>query len=443
MKKKLMLMCAALLPLASCGLLDDGKDNPPSEGDNFVTVSVSDVRDGYFKLNFECGKGTQTIEYAVCRAVNMKADSVAFKAGDLDGVQRIELSDSTISATVEYDCSEPLDFGPYTVYARAVSSSGEVSAPAKAQVCALTTGVTVEYLSRALIRLKTSQYGDDYVCTCGMITQGDINEVYGGSFDTFMEEATGYAAGYINGDYRTPDGSDMERIVIPEELIGGYFVYGDLYAYFTTTDGVEITGCYMFEVPRPEVDSSVPLPGELSITEFFPVTQQWEDGGITYSMRTEMTMGSNTEYYAQMYTVPDVFNWPEQFREEYPEYYAGMSDEEILKSIIVGDGIYCMGSRFGNFSFEGGATGVYVGSEPDDGYSSFGETLVYLACPINSNFESGKRVPGSSPGGEQCPRTDDALGPCRAVRCGSAHGTFRPFCRFYLKLLLSRCKVRL
>ena len=33
---------------------------------------------------------------------------------------------------------------------------------------------------------------------------------------------------------------------------------------------------------------------------------------------------------------------------------------------------------------------MYVGSEPDDGYSSFGETLVYLACPINSNFESGK-----------------------------------------------------
>ena len=46
MKKKLMLMCAALLPLASCGLLDDGKDNTPSEGDNFVTISVSDVRDG-------------------------------------------------------------------------------------------------------------------------------------------------------------------------------------------------------------------------------------------------------------------------------------------------------------------------------------------------------------------------------------------------------------
>ena len=127
MKKKLMLMCAALLPLASCGLLDDDKNVTPSEGENYVSVSVSDVRDGYFKLNFECGEGTKTIEYAVCRAVNMKTDSVAFKAGDLDGVQRIELSDSVTVATVEYDCSEPLDFGPYTVYARAVSSTGEMN----------------------------------------------------------------------------------------------------------------------------------------------------------------------------------------------------------------------------------------------------------------------------------------------------------------------------
>ena len=380
-------MCAALLPLASCGLLDDGKDNTPSEGDNFVTVSVSDVRDGYFKLNFECGEGTQTIEYAVCRAVNMKTDSVAFKAGELDGVQRIEFLDSATATTVEYDCSEPLDFGPYTVYARAISTSGEVSAPAKAQVCALTTGVTVEYLSRALIRLKTSHHGDDYVCSFGLISQGEADEYHGG-LDGFIEEVINST--WIDENNRTSDGVEMERIVIPEELIGGCFVYGDLYAYFTTTDGVEITGCYMFEVPRPEVDSSVPLPGELSITEFEPVTEQWEDGGITYSMRAEITIGSNTEYYAVIYTVPDVLDWAEQYKEEYPEYYAGLSDEEILKSIIVGDGMYYLGSRFGNFSFEGGVTGVYVGSEPEYGYSSFGETLVYLACPINSNFESGK-----------------------------------------------------
>ena len=142
MKKKFIVMCAAFLPLASCGLLDDDKEITSSGDDNYVSVSVSDVKDGYFKLDFECGEGTQTIEYAVCRAVNMKTDSVAFKAGELDGVQRIELSDSVTVATVEYDCSEPLDFGPYTVYARAVSSTGEVSAPVKAQVCALTTGVT-------------------------------------------------------------------------------------------------------------------------------------------------------------------------------------------------------------------------------------------------------------------------------------------------------------
>ena len=388
-------MCAAFLPLASCGLLDDDKDITPSEGENYVSVSVSDVRDGYFKLDFECGEGTRTIEYAVCRAVNMKTDSVAFKAGELDGVQRIELSDSVTVATVEYDCSEPLDFGPYTVYARAVSSTGEgeVSALVKAQVCALTTGVTVEYLSRAKIVTKTSHHGDDYVCTFGLISQGEISEIYGGSFDTFMEEVTRSAAGYIDGDYRPSHGAVAEKALIPEELIGGYFVYGDLYAYFTTTDGVEITGCYMFEVPRPEVDSSVPLPGDLGITEFVPFAQQWDDGGVTcygYGMSAEITIGSNTEYYAEMYTVPDVFDWPEQYREEYPEYYAGLSDEEILKSIIVGDGIYYMGSRLGNFRFEGGTTAVSVGVEPDGGDSNFGETMVYLACPINSNFESGK-----------------------------------------------------
>ena len=88
MKKKFIVMCAALLPLASCGLLDDDKEITPSGDDNYVSVSVSDVKDGYFKLDFECGEGTQTIEYAVCRAVNMKTDSVAFKAGELDGVQR-------------------------------------------------------------------------------------------------------------------------------------------------------------------------------------------------------------------------------------------------------------------------------------------------------------------------------------------------------------------
>ena len=391
MKKRFMLlMYAAVLPLASCGLLDDGKDNPPSEGDNFVTVSVSDVRDGYFKLNFECGEGTQTIEYAVCRAVNMKTDSVAFKAGELDGVQRIELSDSATAATVEYDCSEPLDFGPYTVYARAVSSSGEVSAPAKAQVCALTTGVTVEYLSRAKIVTKTSHHGDDYVCTLGLISQGEISENYGGSFDTFMEEAIRSAAGYINGDYRTPDGAVAEKALIPEELIGGYFVYGDLYAYFTTADGVEVTGCKIFEVPRPEIDPTVPL-GEISITEFEPVAQQWEDGGITYSMRAEITVGSNTEYYAQVYTTPEALNWPEQNREEYPEYYAGLSDEEILKSLIIGDGVYSLGSRFGNFT-KSGTTGLFVGAEPDNSYSVFGETIIFLACPINFNFESGKLI---------------------------------------------------
>lgn len=31
-----------------------------------------------------------------------------------------------------------------------------------------------------------------------------------------------------------------------------------------------------------------------------------------------------------------------------------------------------------------------AGSDSDDGFSTFGETIVFLACPVNSNFESGK-----------------------------------------------------
>ena len=35
-------------------------------------------------LQFQCGKNTETVEYAVCYAVNMKTDSVAFMAGELE-----------------------------------------------------------------------------------------------------------------------------------------------------------------------------------------------------------------------------------------------------------------------------------------------------------------------------------------------------------------------
>lgn len=381
-------MCAALLPLASCGLLDDDKDITPSEGENYVSVSVSDVRDGYFKLDFECGEGTRTIEYAVCRAVNMKTDSVAFKAGDLDGVQRIELSDSVTVATVEYDCSEPLDFGPYTVYARAVSSTGEVSAPVKAQVCALTTGVTVEYLSRAKIVAKTSQWGDDYICSCGMVYEYNINEYYGG-FDAFLEEMRQSALESIQGgnSAKTPNGNKISEVILLEEQVDGSFAYGDTYMYFLSTDGTDVTGSHIFEVPRPAKDTSIPLPGDLIVSEFEPVSEIWPDGQITYSMQAEYTIGSGTELYAQVYTSEWIVeDLPAQDREDYPEYYGGMSDDEILKTYVLLTGRSFVGGMFNYNSPEQTETGVAVSLGEDD---PFGGIIYLIACPVNFNNESG------------------------------------------------------
>lgn len=385
-------MCAALLPLASCGLLDDGKDNTPSEGDNFVTVSVSDVRDGYFKLNFECGEGTQTIEYAVCRAVNMKTDSMAFKAGELDGVQRIELLDSATAATVEYDCSEPLDFGPYTVYARAVSSSGEVSAPVKAQVCALTTGVTVEYLSRAKIVTKTSHHGDDYICSRGLVYEKDINDYYG-SFDAFLEEVRQSALESIQGggSEKGPDGYEMWDAIRLEEQVDGSFAYGDAYMYFLSTDGTDVTGTHIFEVPRPAKDTSMPLPGDLIVSEFEPVSEIWPDGQITYSMKAEYTVGAGTELYAQVYTSEWIVeDLPAQDREDYPEYYGGMSDDEILKTYVLLTGRSFVGGIWNYVLPEQTETGVLVSSgEESSEFDAFGEIMYLIACPVNFNNESG------------------------------------------------------
>lgn len=105
-------------------------------------------------FQFQCGKNTETVEYAVCYAVNMKTDSVAFMAGELENIDRVTpQEDGTVSVT--FDFSEPLDFGPYTVYARAISESGQASRFVKRQVCAMTTGPFIEHLSRATIETST------------------------------------------------------------------------------------------------------------------------------------------------------------------------------------------------------------------------------------------------------------------------------------------------
>ena len=114
-------------------------------------------------FQFQCGKNTETVEYAVCYAVNMKTDSVAFMAGELENTDRVTpQEDGTVSVTFSSEqlSASPDNPGPYTVYARAISESGQASRFVKRQVCALTTGFTVEYLSRMTIETSTANYDE-------------------------------------------------------------------------------------------------------------------------------------------------------------------------------------------------------------------------------------------------------------------------------------------
>lgn len=381
MKKRFIVMCAALLPLASCGLLDDDKDITPSEGENYVSVSVSDVRDGYFKLDFECGEGTRTIEYAVCRAVNMKTDSVAFKAGDLDGVQRIELSDSVTVATVEYDCSEPLDFGPYTVYARAVSSTGEVSAPVKAQVCALTTGLTVEYVSRAWFQLAASYHGDEYICSIFHGSKQAILSSYG-NMDAFIEYMRDYEhdlTPYMSGDgvYRAP-------FKYSYDTNGGTTGLDNQVVGFVTSDGFEITGVHVIELPLQEKDPSVALPDSLKVTIDWSAPKIDEDGNKYLDCNVGMDENTDVYFWIRFGMSEDeLWAFGEELLSMY--YPAVTTAEEAVRWNII-SGLFSYGSVFYIVDIE---DPIYFHSVGEDGTVYDTKQCVAVGCPVNSNGEPG------------------------------------------------------
>lgn len=381
MKKRFIVMCAALLPLASCGLLDDDKDITPSEGENYVSVSVSDVRDGYFKLDFECGEGTRTIEYAVCRAVNMKTDSVAFKAGDLDGVQRIELSDSVTVATVEYDCSEPLDFGPYTVYARAVSSTGEVSAPVKAQVCALTTGLTVEYVSRAWFQLAASYHGDEYICSIFHGSKQAILSSYG-NMDAFIEYMRNYEHDLTSAKSENSVYKMMVRYYYDAQ--GGTTGLDDQVVGFVTSDGTMMTGVHVIELPLQEKDPSVALPDSLKVTIDWSAPKIDEDGNKY--LDCNVAKGENTDVYFWIrfgMSEDELWAFGEELLSMY--YPAVTTAEEALKWNII-SGVF----MYGDISYiEDIQDPIYFHSVGEDGTVYDTKQCVAVGCPVNSNGEPG------------------------------------------------------
>lgn len=344
------------------------EETPADDPENFVKISISGVSDGHFTADFQAGKNTKTIEYAVCHAVNMKADSTAFMKGSLGNIQQAVPGEDG-KASIPFDFSDPLDFGPYTVYARAISESGQASRFVKEQVCALTTGVTVEHVSRARYKMKTSYHGADFIVAgyrqskqnfFSTLDRYGYEQSLDGIADYIMNEAKQDAQdGWL--DLSTPifnDGQAWEEQFFWDLDSGNssYTCRDDQIVGFVTSDGTKITGAYAFEIPLQEYDPSIPLPdsmkAEIDFSQTVTETGEWNDG------------------------LMDRFG-----------YLFGQNEEEMLKWYFTSGGFnYTLGTEKIDSSLLGfhGITVYSNGETVEDYYPE----MTIVACPVNWNDES-------------------------------------------------------
>ena len=384
-------------------------ETPADDPENFVNLSISDVSDGHFTVDFQAGKSTKTIEYAVCRAVNMKADSVAFMEGSLDNIrQAIPEGDGKIS--VHFDFSNPLDFGPYTVYARAISESGQASRFVKEQVCALTTGVTVEYVSRARYKMKTSYHGKDFIIAgyrqskqnfFRNLERNGYEQSLDGIVDFIMNDATeSVQNGWL--DLSTPifnDGQSWEEQFFWDlSSDNSYTCRDDQIVGFVTSDGTKITGAYAFEIPLQEYDPSIPLPDsmkvEIDFSQTLTETEEWNDGGGTATTTyeyfpVEISMGDDYEHYFYGHFTGNFYDFVYEYDGLMDRfgYLFGQNEEEMLKWYFTSGGFnYILDTEkidSSLLSFHG--ITVYSNGETVEDYYP---EMTIVACPVNWNDES-------------------------------------------------------
>ena len=380
---------------ASCDKWQNNTDDP----ENFVNLSVSDVSDGHFTVDFQAGENTKTIEYAVCYAVNMKADSVAFMEGSLDNIQQVSPGeDGKIS--VPFDFSDPLDFGPYTVYARAISESGQVSRFVKEQVCALTTGITIEYVSRSHYRMKASYHGNEFILAAYRLTEESMNDFGGmeGFNDYVIQDASSYlpaeSSVYNDGEEFCTQFQDTYT----DHDIGVITPYPtDQWFWFATSDGTEITGVHAFKVPLQEYDTSIPLPDSVKVTvdysNPFTFTEEYEDG-ITFFYEyfpVEISMGSNIDSYFLF----NFGNTEEEFMEFFRENIVGqvpLTEDEMLKWYLTG-GAYYRDYEYLSTTNNGIAEYDFLfyfrsTQEGEITNESFSTSINIIVCPLNWNDET-------------------------------------------------------
>lgn len=386
----LLIGAVSLLFAVSCQKLGTQADDP----ENFVNLSISGVSDGHFTVDFQAGKNTKTIEYAVCYAVNMKADSVAFMEGSLDNIrQAVPGADGKVS--VSFDFSDPLDLGPYTVYARAISGSGQTSRFVKEQVCALTTGVTVEYVSRSHYRMKASYHRDEFIA--GAYRN---HEQSWGSLEEFLNYMIHDE--FIDFEHPAYDDGEEFYVMFQDNCSDpGVNPYpDDQWFGFITSNGTRITGAHAFKIPLQEYDTSIPLPDSVKVTVDYSnpsiITEEYEDGSTYFgeSFPVEISMGDNIDSYFYYN-----FGWnKEEFMEFFRENIMGqypLAEDEMLKWYLTGGAYYPEYNK--NLSFPNNGIGEHEltfhsalidsdGVVIDEYYTPSPVTLI--VCPLNWNDET-------------------------------------------------------
>lgn len=381
MNKKRFLCLAAMIMAIVPVFVSCTEPDEPNDAEIYIRLSVSDVSDGKFTINFECGDNTSEIEYAIGRAVNMKKDSVLFANGTLDGILHATPVDGKFSTVCDY--SSPLDFGPYTVYAKAISKSGRKSSCVKQQVCALTTGVTIEYLSRTSYIIKPVYNGDEYIVGLFRGSKTAILRQYG-SINNFVNYMK-------NGDYdfsnKAEEGREYFRCFV--DAIDENSTYKDAqYFGFATSDGTKVTGAYCIEMPLQDYDPNIPLPKGVEVTYDYENSYRGGSGNEPYDyFKGYADMDENTEWYFHtgfigLNTAEDFWRFMDELKQSYT-YFDTV--EELAKWYLTSGLFYRDASMFFRQDMELEVI-YHAVSNGDEQWFANG---MRITCPVNWNGECG------------------------------------------------------
>lgn len=284
----------------------------------------------------------------------------------------------------------------------------------KEQVCALTTGVTVEYVSRARYKMKTSYHEKDFIIAgyrqskqnfFRNLERNGYEQSLDGIVDFIMNDATeSVQNGWL--DLSTPIFNNRqsweEQFFWDLSSDNSYTCRDDQIVGFVTSDGTKITGAYAFEIPLQEYDPSIPLPDSMKVKIDFSQTVTETGDGQTVTENETIDYTYTYEYFPVEISVGD----------EYEHYFYASFGENIYDFVYEDNGLMDLcGHLFGQneeellkWYFTSGSFSYTLDTENIDSsliiyhgitvYSN-GETLetyypeiTIVACPVNWNDES-------------------------------------------------------